>query len=183
MTNPLNPLLSDIQRYEDADATLKNFELKRADWTLKRFGVPLPVVRGHAKSKGGEACNFEDLPILIPDLQFKLVAEPLAGEPAIHRDSRCVHPAWFKNFGSLPFVTRYGEKLVEHKDPDTPLGMVFPRKGFSQGMIIHNGDFERCVPPGSGCHIHLTGGGKSKASITLLVQPYLVFIDRFRSLR
>ena len=103
----------------------------------------------------------------------------MAGVQQLHRDPRAIHPMWFKSFLSLPFVKLYEERLEELYDAKQkkPFGMVFPRKGFAQGLILHNGNWDLFVPNQSSCHIFK---GSKKKSMTLLVQPYSSFIDHVR---
>lgn len=90
------------------------------------------------------------------------------GDIPLHRLDKAVHPNWFKNFAKLPFAQVYFAKLSSYSfTGDTrPLVLVFPRKGFSQGLCIHNGDPQRYVTPGSGVHFFRSQTGD------FLVQPF-----------
>jgi len=55
--------------------------------------------------------------------------------------------------------------------------MVFPRKGFPDGLIVHNGQIEDFLPAHSGCHVY---HGGPKHSLRLVVQPYRLLLDHLR---
>jgi hypothetical protein len=172
--NPLNPLLGKIEKFEQSDFQLKQWESSRVEWTLRRLKLEGPRKEILADAVGGQY-TFAEFNRVV-DFPMYLSAEPMMGATPIHRDPHAVHPMWFKSFRSLPFVKLYEERLESWCDSkqDRPLGMVFPRKGFLQGLIIHNGDWERFVSPHSSCHVFK--GGK-KHMMNLIVQPYIGFID------
>ena len=51
-------------------------------------------------------------------------------------------PRWFENFRGLPFVAPFHDFItaVGPSSDLKPSGLVFPRKGFRQGLVIYNGD-------------------------------------------
>ena len=75
------------------------------------------------------------------------------------------------------FNERFPDELVRLPSPDgrRPLGMIFPRKGFREGLIVHSGDWEAFSADNSSCHLF-----KGKGGFTLLVQPYAAFLDHVR---
>lgn len=176
--NPLNPLLSKIEKFEQNDQHLRQWESTRVEWTLRRLKLE-PQRKEIASSAVGGQYTFSDFRRVVSSFPAYLLAEPMAGVQQLHRDPRAIHPMWFKSFLSLPFVKLYEERLEELYDTKQkkPFGMVFPRKGFAQGLILHNGNWDLFVPNQSSCHIFK---GSKKKSITLLVQPYSSFIDHVR---
>jgi hypothetical protein len=176
--NPLNPLLGKIERYEQADSQVKQWESSRVEWTLRRLGLEKQRKELFSSSDSG-VYNFTEFNRVV-DFPVYLFSEPMIGATPIHRDPKSIHPMWFKAFLGLPFVQQYEDKfetLIIRVGKNKPIGMVFPRKGFSQGLIIHNGDWERFVAPQAGCHFFK--GGK-KHAMNLIVQPYIGFIDHIR---
>jgi len=175
--NPLNPLLGKIERFEQAGERADQWESSRVEWTLRRLKLEDQRKEILSDAVGGRY-TFSDFHRVV-NFPIRLVAEPLLNEPPIHRDQRSIHPAWFRSFRGLPFVRKYEEHFEELGDlyKGTPIGMVFPRKGFQQGMILHNGDWELFVPPQSSCH--LFKGGKTH-KMNLIVQPYIGFIDHLK---
>jgi len=105
-----------------------------------------------------------------------LGGDKLQGIPPLHQYNKAVFPVWLKTFLRLPFIPAYEElhaslgKLANVK----PVALVFPRKGFRQGLVVHNGDFHTFVPPQSSCHVYHGGGRKP---VDLIVQPYAGFVD------
>jgi hypothetical protein len=177
LVNPLNPLLGKIEKFEQSDFQLKQWESSRVEWTLRRLKLERQRKEILSESVGGKY-TFAEFNRVV-DFPMYLAAEPMIGTPPIHRDPHSIHPMWFKSFCSLPFVKLYEEKLEAwfSGKRDRPLGMVFPRKGFLHGLILHNGDLERFIAPQSSCHVFK--GGK-KHMMNLIVQPYTGFIDNLK---
>jgi len=176
--NPLNPLLGKIEKFEESEAQSSKWESARVEWTMRR--LKLDSQRKEMTSELGFSGDytFEAFSRMVPTFPMDIVAEPRKGQLPLHRDQKAVHPRWFKTFRSLPFVQEYEVRFGECSKEGRPFGMVFPRKGFLQGLILHNGDWELFVPPQSSCH--LFKGGK-KRSMNLVVQPYQGFIDHVRN--
>jgi hypothetical protein len=176
--NPLNPLLGKLEKFEQSDEQVRQWESARVEWTLRRLKLEPQRKEILAASVAGQY-SFSELRRVVGNFPLRLVAEPFRGELPLHRDSRSIHPMWFKAFRGLPFVQRY-EELYEELSASfdgKPFGMVFPRKGFAQGLVLHNGDWDLFVPPQASCHIFK--GGKRHA-MTLLVQPYSGLVDHIR---
>jgi len=168
--NPLNPLLGKIEKFEQADSQGRQWESSRVEWTLRRLKL-----ESQRKELAVGYFTFVEFNRVV-NFPMRLAAEPMLGQRPVHRDPLLIHPMWFKSFQGLSFVRSYEEKFEDLGNPlgQLPFGMVFPRKGFLQGMLLHNGDWDLFVPPKSSCHIFK--GGK-KHSMNLVVQPYAGFID------
>lgn len=95
----------------------------------------------------------------------------------IHRDALSAEPARFKNFTRVPFVVAYLQRLEELGDDIRPTGMVFPRKGFAQGMVIHNDEDERYWSEGL-CQVYK--GQVLGENTRLYVQPFRHLIAELR---
>lgn len=172
MINPLNPLLGKIEKYNQQDCAAKQWESKRVEWTLTRLGLAKQkkeiLYASEDKLYSFKAFNTLGFPM-------ELCADAMTGHMPIHKDPKSIHPAWFKSFANLHFAKLFNEALDEFVEKKTkPMGMIFPRKGFSQGLIMHNGDWETFLPPHSSCH--LFRGDK----MNFVVQPYTDFIDHVR---
>ncbi len=172
MVNPLNPLLSKLGKYKQQDSQAKQWESKRVEWTLRRLGLEKQrkemLAASEDKLYAFQAFNTLGFPIY-------LNAHPMIDEIPIHRDPKAIHPMWFKSFFALKFVSVFVELFDGFVEKKTkPMGVIFPRKGFAQGLIMHNGDWELFVPPQSSCHIYK--GDK----MNLVVQSYSDFIDHVR---
>ncbi len=177
-TNPLNPLMGQIEKFEESDQQASKWESSRVEWTLKRLKLDIQRKQLMAEAGFDRGFTYINFARVAPSFPVDLVAEPRRGQLPIHRDTKAVHPLWFKAFRGLPFVADYEARFEECSKEGRPFGMVFPRKGFLQGMVLHNGDWELFVPPQSSCH--LFKGGK-KRTMTLIVQPYQSFIDQIRN--
>ena len=178
--NPLNPLLGKIERFEQTDNAIKQFESKRVEWTLRRLGMERQRKEIYRDSVTSEyTCDAFNR--VVDNFPMVLCCESLKGKIPIHKDQKSVHPNWFKKFLGLSFAEAYAdhfEKLSAAK-LGKPIGMIFPRKGFAQGLLMHNGDWDYFVPPNSSCH--LFKGGK-KVEMNLVVQPYSSFVDHIKDL-
>jgi len=100
----------------------------------------------------------------------------------LHRDPRAFHPEWFKNFMRLPFMYWYQDLYEEWGGVDNPkpVGLVFPRKGFAQGLVVHNGGLDNFVGPNGSCHVYVGGG---KKPMTLVVQPFQSMLDHVKKVQ
>ena len=174
--NPLNPLLSSISRYEQADFQQQSREAKLVDWTLNRLNLKeqKKAIMADAEGRSLTFSMFHEH----VDLPIRLGFDALAGVIPLHRDQKAVLPNWYKHFLNLSFVKAYDQAFEGLRvKNETPFGLIFPRKGFAQGMIVHNGDMEKFVPPRTSCHFYRGG---SKYKMNLVVQPYVVLVDQLR---
>lgn len=176
--NPTNPLLGKLEKFEQSDLHVRQWESARVEWTMRRLTLERQRKEILSAASGGQY-TFAEFNRVV-SFPMHLFANPLNDLPCIHRDPKARHPLWFKAFRDLPFVKLYEERFEElmSAHQQQPIGMVFPRKGFSQGLILHNGDWDLFVPPQASCHIFK--GGK-KHAMNLIVQPYIGLIDHIRT--
>lgn len=59
----------------------------------------------------------------------------------LHQNNKCIMPQLFKNFSATPVVEAFEEFLQEVPEERQGgcIGLVFPRRGYARGMIIHTG--------------------------------------------
>lgn len=109
---------------------------------------------------------------------FLLGASRLGGKH-VHRDIDAAEPARFKAFSQVSFVEAYREFYDDcyHPEDLRKLGLVFPRKGFKHGMIIHNDDTEVFWTSGL-CWVY-----KSKKGERLYVQPFNDVLNQVKKSR
>lgn len=172
--NPNNPLLAKLQSIDVNSVTNASWEHARITHLIQVMGFKT-LASELKKVSAGSLFKFDDFNDSCSDFPMVLFAYTLNGNPPIHRDNRSVHPMWFKSFTGLPLVKVYLERLKQFSKRK-PVGMVFPRKGFQQGMILHNGDHDKFVPTGSGCHLY-----KAEDGTTMVVQPFTGFLNHLRS--
>jgi hypothetical protein len=175
--NPFNPILSKIERFDQAERQVQLWESARVEWTLRRLKLE-PQRKEVLRCSPDKSYSFANFHAVICNFPIRLFAEFSPGVVPLHRNSRAIHPLWFKSFRQLPFVDLYlrrYDELPEEKKI-TPVGMIFRRKGFAQGLILHNGDWETFLPESSSCHIFRGG----KRQMNLMVQPYIGFLDHVR---
>lgn len=171
--NPLNPLLGKMEQFEQSEIALHQWESKRVDWTIRRLGLTakLKEVASHRDDGFLTFEAFND----VFSFPVYLTSNQLRGKLPIHKDQKSIHPNWFKAFSKLPFVQVFAETLKAYGLFGRALGMVFPRKGFAQGLIVHTGDFNTFVREGNSCHFY-----RSVSGLELVVQPYSDFVDALK---
>ena len=111
--------------------------------------------------------HFPSFPIILGANDLGILPEPL------HRLQKAIFPEWFRNFTQLPFMPMYEELYSSTTGLARPLGMIFPRKGFQQGLVVHNGDPSTFVPLGGSYFAH-----RGKRDQILVVQPYIALLDQ-----
>lgn len=164
-SHPQNPLLSQLQRAVQRAEQPEFWEAARVNYMLKTLQLGEHRHQLQLDNSGGlltfEAVNARlGLPVVF--------CADAGGETPLHRQNKAVHPNWFKNFAKLPFAQVYFAQLSSYSlSGDTrPFALVFPRKGFSQGLCIHNGDPQRYVMAGAGVHLFRSRTGDC------MVQPF-----------
>jgi hypothetical protein len=163
--HPRNPLFSAMQRAVRQAEQPAFWEAARVEYVLKTLNLTAHRTQLRLDNAGGpltfEAVNAKlGLPIV-------LTADAGDGVP-LHRLDKAVHPNWFKKFGKLPFAQVYFERFAAYSlTGDTrPLALVFPRKGFAQGLCVHNGPLQQYVADGAGVHLYRSPIGD------VTVQPF-----------
>jgi hypothetical protein len=175
--HPLAPL--SVPDYDDSAVKIEKWESALAEYTVRRLKLGNHVLKELNSQALGGRLSFDDFNNRFPTFPMLLAASTLPDEKPLHRHPKGIHPMWFKSFTGLPFIRFYEEELVRYKNDVfgeelRTLGMVFPRKGFAQGLIVHNGEWQTYLPKNSGCHLYQ--GGKIK-SMTLVVQPFTALLD------
>jgi len=166
--NPLHPLLGKIERAENSEVTGKQWESKRAEWVFRKKGLTSKIKPLKSSSDDG-LLSLSMLQEFFPEVY--LTSGYLKAKIPIHKDTSAVHPAWFKGFLKLPFIESYKDILTSRSDSVEIVGMVFPRKGFQNGLILHNGHWLNYVPQGSGFHLY-----RGKNDRVLTVQSFSDFV-------
>ncbi len=70
------------------------------------------------------------------------------GGMQLHTEASAMIPSLFKEFGGAPFVSAY-EKFYEENEPRASgrtVGLIFPRKGFRNGLVIYTTDDPQVIP-------------------------------------
>lgn len=173
--NPLNPLLTKFQKLQQSLNFDARWEAGRALFLLKTLGLSDQEYslrdQDAAKNLTFSAINSElSLPMVF-------ACHPMQGKLPVHRDVKHVHPVWFKKFSKLPVAVVYFELLAEYtesrrkqgEDGIRPFCMVFPRKGFPQGLCIHDGPLEKYLVPGEGVHLY----SSKRHARDFVVQPFV----------
>ena len=109
---------------------------------------------------------FPSFPVLLGYTSLPKLKVPL------HQAAEAFHPVWFKTFMKLPFMKEYETAfdLAAAAASNKPVGLIFPRRGFQQGLIVHNGNFYTYVGDQCSCHVYKT------SKVILIVQPLQSFL-------
>ena len=92
----------------------------------------------NAERYGARSLTFQTFNDEFPSFPVVLACDHLGGLQ-LHRDNGSVFPLWFARFPDLPFVAPF-EASVDAARASLAgrgAGLVFPRKGFAQGMVVH----------------------------------------------
>lgn len=165
------------------------FEKSRVRFVLREFKLGAPVerqlVREHFEATGRSELRFLTFHNRFPTFPFYFGASTLRGiavpwtkgavnghtpsDYHVHRDPQSTEPARFKMFHWVPFVIAYGQLYQTSlgEASGRKLGLVFPRHGFRDGMVIHNDESEQFWTHGL-CQVFKD----PKSERRLYVQPF-----------
>lgn len=178
----------DIQRAEDA-----SWEHERVRHLMKKLGLSKEDERKLSKECdnfcGDTRLRFDIFQTQYPTFPFQLTTSRLRrlelpnvnketpSNYQVHADPACFEPARYKQFERVPFVVAFRNLQEQVDDPNQTIGVVFPRKGLRQGMVIHNDLSEQYWSVGS-CWVY-----KEKDGAKLFVQPFEALITGLRKSR
>lgn len=136
------------------------------------------VVQAYGEQHQGHAhLQFASFNAVFSDFPLALAADCLYGQTPLHASSKAVLPRWFQTFRDLPFVPPYLDFAAGDAGKRRPAGLVFPRKGLAQGLVIHNGDLQFLLPGGS-CFLHEARAKRGRKQLPrLVVQPFTLLLD------
>lgn len=176
--NPLNQLISKLQAANYKEDNAKRWQHSRVHWTVQQLALQKER-KQFERQNGNELLTFEWLNGLGCLPVYLSYVHDLGKQP-LHKQPKAVQPNWFKAFPSLPFISHYVELVKSIPvNIDKPIGLIFPRKGFGQGLILHNGDLEDYVPFDTGCHVYRMK--ENSNNDFLIVQSYSSFVESLKS--
>jgi hypothetical protein len=157
-------------RYEEARV---GFLLKR----LKCSKLERELRRRQEQESGEYRLAFRQFHDEFPTFPILLGASTLGGVK-LHLDASALLPNLFKAFMAAPFVDAYDEfyERVESLADGRAVGLVFPRKGFSQGLVIHNEGLEAVAYHGLTL-LYANGSHKKNQQHQLFVRPFQTLIE------
>lgn len=164
---------------EQRGAAERQFEAARVRFVLKKCGLPKKAERElqelHRERLGSVGLNFALFNEIYPTFPVVLGTSRLAGAE-LHRDPRAILPMWFSKFQDVPFYPPFEalESAVKGHASGRPIGLVFPRKGFAQGLIIHTEGLDEYWLHG-GCYVYR--GGTKNRRVDLFVRPFASLIE------
>jgi len=176
--NPLNPLISKLRAANFKEDNAKRWEHSRVYWTVQQLGLQKELKKFERENRV-DFLSFQWLNDLSCLPMYLACVHDLGKQP-LHRQQKAIHPNWFKDFPKLPFIEHYVD-LVKNLPPiiDRPIVLIFPRKGFGQGLILHNGDLVDYLPFDTGCHVYRMK--ENSNNDFLIVQSYSSLVSIFKS--
>lgn len=167
---------------------LAQFEASRLKALMQRMKLAdhLGAVFLQAEQMTGvRELRFAAFNELFPTFPFRIGCHTLRGLPLpygdkktpmdywVHRDNQSVEPARFKKFNWVPFKIAYDQLVQQMANPADlrKIALVFPRKGFTDGMVIHNDESENYWHTGL-CWVYKQADGSR-----LYVQPFTALIE------
>lgn len=181
MTDKPTPLqlLQRLDRDSLAQHTDRTYENARIRYMLSQLG--LGRVSRDFERFVVERCGEEDAFFTFPlfeeffgPLPLLLHIDRLKDGPPLHERDDCAHPLWWKRFFKLPFVSRYLEWRESVGAQRRPTGLIFPLKGFPQGLVVHDGSLEKFLDKRQAAHVY------DADAVRLLVQPLTDVVAAFR---
>ena len=172
MNNAFDDMMKGRSVAERRAAEEARWEEALVQYTLKQFGRNKPWIRRDMAKSWYDRHRVHALKFQVFNETFSTFPMVLGisrlGGKHVHRDTNATEPARFRKFSRVPFVEAYSQFYDENysKQDLRNLGLVFPRKGFKQGMIIHNDESEVFWTSGL-CWVY-----KSKKGQRLYVQPF-----------
>jgi hypothetical protein len=112
---------------------------------------------------------FPTFPFVFGCHMLQGLAVPWSTKPtpityAVHTDTHSVEAARYTKFDAVPFVVAYKElyeQLATFANGRS-IALVFPRKGFLHGMVLHDDQSEQYWPQGLAEVYKFTAGGRDR---------------------
>lgn len=119
------------------------------------------------------ALTFKAFNATYPSFPLILGASRLDGVK-LHLEDSAQVPALFNRFASAPFVSAYEAFYEEYADRANggAVGLVFPRKGVRQGLIMYTSDDPEAIPFGEREFYMVYVGGSRKKRHRLYVRSF-----------
>ena len=156
--------LSQQEQLEESEAQWEHTTVNRAVSKLGIGNMRRSLIRSNKEAGRGQLLKlltfremFHTFPIHLESSRLRDIPVPEIGKmtPRKYRTELCPRywePARFKSFNRVPVVDLFNslvDSLPEEVIGIRPVGLVFPRRGFKYGMIIHNDDSEQLWETGS----------------------------------
>lgn len=159
------------------------YENARVRFMVARLGMGRAahtLADRHAELYGSRGLTFGVFAEEYPDFPVLLAASTLGGVE-LHQDNRSVFPNWYRRFPDLPFVAPFEahlERVAGKVRSGFAAGLVFPRKGFGQGLVVHT-DVPSAEFGRGGCFTYR--GGTRGRPVELHVRPFSDLVDAVRA--
>ena len=174
--NPFNLLRATSQDAVALQASAA-YEHQAVLRTLKLTGLEpyrRDLLRAAAQHFGEARLTFLQFHAAFPDFPLRLACNNMKHLPKpLHLLQEAIFPVWLKAFSQLPIIKPYEaffDSVEIEEQGHRPIGLIFYRRGFPDGLILHNGDPFKFVPPRAGCVLYRGAGGKK--AMNLVVQRY-----------
>lgn len=147
------------------------FEASRVKYVLKSLGLgryAAELRRLWGESHATPQLKFAAFNARFPSFPFVIGCDKLL--VPVHRDKASTEPSRYKRFENVPFVASYLEFAngLRADYGDRSCALLFPRKGFAEGFVIHNDVTETYWTSGL-CQVYKS---ELPGSEKLYVQPF-----------
>ncbi len=170
--------LTSGQEYHDrmSRKASESFEDGKVNYVLGVFKIRhhAPALRKIAERQTGKPdLTFRAFDEGHPSFPIVLGASRLGGVQ-LHLDQKAMIPALFKAFGSAPFVTEFEQfyETAVARACGRPVGLIFPRKGFRNGMVVYATDDPQVIPFSERETCLTYAGGSKKDRHWLIVRSF-----------
>lgn len=158
------------------------YERARVKYLMTRCGLEprIKALRGlHAERYGTPGLSFELFDEMFPGCPVVFAADRLGGLQ-LHRDPKSALPDWFTRFSDLPFIAPFEAFLGRVGDRrGRAAALVFPRKGFAQGLVLHTPLPGLCYPPG--VHLEYSRPGSTRRDgVVLQIRPFSALAEALK---
>jgi hypothetical protein len=143
MSHPFDSLPKDDYHKRSEDRVDASFEESKLQHLFgmfrKNIGKEMADLRQRNLAKYGyHQATFEAFHEKYQDFPLFFVASRLGGVK-LHVDPNSLIPAMFRNFTNTPYVKAYDIAYTNNleKAADRKIGLVFPRKGIRNGLVIY----------------------------------------------
>jgi len=172
--------LTSGQSYHDRMAARADaaFEEGKVNYLLKTFNY-------NVRKAAAQLCKLAEQTVGSPDLTFRAFHQQEPSFPLylgasrlngvqLHLEPTAMLPALFKAFGAAPFVQFYDQfyEANAERAGDRPVGLVFPRKGFKNGLVVYAADDPQIIPFCEREAFFTYVGGKKKDQHWVLVRSF-----------
>lgn len=159
------------------------FEEGKVAYVMKVFKMNVRLVGktlrdDEADVTGNSDLTFRAFDTVFPTFPIYLGASRLGGVQ-LHLEQSAMLPALFKSFGAAPFVEAYDAfyESAATRVTGRPVGLIFPRKGFKNGLVVYAADDPQVLPLCERETVLTYASGKRKDRHWIMVRSFQKLLE------